>query len=155
MFTLAKSQDDTTVLGAGTYDWAGTAPFQPQQYSFRPYVLPSTYGKSEAEETAARLITIYQRHGAWATIDYNALRRMVGEEMQSGALFGSGVFSLIPLEVQRGRTLEQAVARIFGIGLHYLEERGYILLHLEGSRSLIEPFDSFFEPIERHVTTSV
>jgi hypothetical protein len=155
MFNRAVPADDETVLGAGIYEWDGTAPHPPEAYHIRKYLMVATFGKSESEEVAARIITICQEYGNWAIIAYTAFWRMVRLEWVSGQLFHEDVDSLIALEACRlMATPESALRAVIDVGLHRLRDDGFIILHLEGDGEYVELTDKFFERIERYVPVS-
>lgn len=158
-FSLHTDRDTETTLGGGTYkfDEADQMPHRPEDYSFSPYLLTMSYGKVEAEEVAARYITLCREAGEWVILDYNVLRRMVGKELMDELIQKGEVFSLIDMKMHRmGSNLDDWITQVIAVGLNNLKDCGFIevirRVDEEGHDcDLIKPTLRFFEPIERFV----
>lgn len=157
---LLVPRDTSTVLGGGTYRQDdSTFPYTPDQLAFPRYQLLGTYGKSEAEETAARIITLCQQLGSWAAFNWNVLRRMVADELQTNKLQSGQVLSLICVEMTRfGSQPDEWINNVIGVGLHHLKDNGYIDMVHEADGDARVPLvrlrPKFFEPIGKYAQTA-
>jgi hypothetical protein len=132
-----------------------TGSVPPEQYRFNSYELPMAFNKTEAEEVAARLIILCYRYGqGWVGLDYNAFRRMVAEELETGNM---PAFTMIRIELLRyGATIEDAITNVIAVGINYLRDHGFVTVERGDDNG--QPFDvifptaMFFERMERFIT---
>jgi len=153
---LLQPRDTSTLFGGGVYELEGADTFSvpPDHFKFRPYELVATYGRSEPEEVAARIITLCQQWGGWVALDYNVLCRMVADELVEERIQSGAVFSLILLEMARiGSEVSDWINRVIAEGIFNLKEKGYIVVErvVEGDLTcdIIMITPKFFDPIQR------
>lgn len=159
-FTLLIPRDKLTTMGGGVYamDDAGELPHRPNDYSFPAYFFREAFGKAEAEEVAARLVTLCKDiDNSWAIFDYNVFRRMVIDELDDHKIQDGVVFSLVDFQRARyGSNVEDWINAVIDVGLNWLRDNGFIEVvdHVAEDGlpcSLIKVLPRFFEPIERFV----
>ncbi len=135
---------------SGIHEWMGAPTLHsPEHYAFPKYTLTGSFGKTEAEEVAARIVTICQNQGMWVTIDYDFLRRMVLDELNAGQIQSGEVTSLFAAEgLRTGTGPEDWITSMLAIGVRYLQEGNYVVIANPkkgyASMMLITPTPRFF-----------
>jgi len=77
----------------GTYDFDGSQdmPCEPTAVRMLRWIIPQSFGKAEAEEAAARLISFSAQRGRWVGVSWLQLGQMVLGELEERRLYEEAV----------------------------------------------------------------
>ena len=121
--------------------------FTPKDVKFPKYMLPDTLGNSEAEEVAARLVTICQDNNKWAGINLRDFAETLENDFKDIEKVSKEVHTLILLD--RCRIGGSNFAEI---GFHKLIAGEYITWEKQDNETYFLPTEKLLKAIEKYVS---
>ena len=121
--------------------------FTPKDVKFPKYMLPDTLGNSEAEEVAARLVTICQEKNEWSGISLRDFAETLDNDARNIKEVSKTTHTLILLDSCRigGSNFAE-------IGFWHLNNGKYITWENQDGENYILPTEKLLKAIEKYVS---
>ena len=121
--------------------------FSPRDVKFPKYLLPDTLGKAEAEEIAARYVTICQEKNEWSGISLHDFAESLDEDARNIEEVSKRITTIILLDRWR-----MGGPNFAEIGFQYLNSENFITWEEKDGENYFLPTEKLLKAIEKYAS---